>query len=482
MLNQKWITKLSGLFIIVAALIINPVFASSLEPAEIVAVDWHEGDKQLSGASRSYSFAAAHLSWPDEQMGVWLDQNLALFGEQPFARQQISRAHTGKPVSWQITELVKSINTSKLPVIDLLLHGQQSQGNSVFHSKESDNSKKPTLTITTSAGQTITIPVAMDTYLDSSTFRSLGHSKHLKAGSANVTLLQFHKPKLAADETIISAELQLTLKKQYGAGDIGVFWLAQKSKQQAQLPDFTKQQIIFNEDFSDSNWAANWSNLDRRSLIEQARAPQQPDNIALKVEFNPSQNTALNLVLLLESILPKEPEALYFQYDLFLTNNWLATKGGGKFPGLAGTYNKAGWGGRSADGTNGWSARGQFGDTIKSDDKFNNSTPLGFYAYYPDNGQNHGAAMYWNTGNNPLKPGKWYQITQYVKLNTPGKQDGVLRAWVDQQQVFERTDIRFRDTRDLKIERLWLNFYHGGTAKPVQLMELYIDNVILATE
>ncbi|WP_213999921.1 hypothetical protein [Arsukibacterium sp.] len=48
--------------------------------------------------------------------------------------------------------------------------------------------------------------------------------------------------------------------------------------------------------------------------------------------------------------------------------------------------------------------------------------------------------------------------------------------------MFERTDIRFRDTSDLKIERLWLNFYHGGTAKPVQEMELYIDNVILATD
>uniref|UniRef100_UPI00356B5FF1 hypothetical protein n=1 Tax=Arsukibacterium sp. TaxID=1977258 RepID=UPI00356B5FF1 len=63
-----------------------------------------------------------------------------------------------------------------------------------------------------------------------------------------------------------------------------------------------------------------------------------------------------------------------------------------------------------------------------------------------------------------------------------GEQNGVLKAWVDQQQVFERSNIRFRDTSDLKIERLWLNFYHGGTAKPAQRMELYIDNVILATE
>ncbi|WP_213999920.1 hypothetical protein [Arsukibacterium sp.] len=418
MLNQKWIVNVSCLLLL-WLLPIEAAQATPLAPAQIIAVDWHEGDKKLSGAGRSYSYAAAHLSWPEQQMGAWVDSNMVFLGKQAFAKQQINGSQQGQSVTWQVTELVRRIVNSDHQAIDLLLHGQESKGNSVFHSKESANNKAPKLIITTSTGNTIESSAAMDTYLDSSTFRSLGHSKNLKAGRQNVVLLQFNKPNLTADETIVSAELQLVLKKQYGSGDLGVFWLAQQRHKPAKLAEFTTKQIIFKEEFSDSNWAANWSSLDRRSLAEQAKAPQRTDNTALKVEFNPAQNTALNLVLLLKSIQAEEPEALYFQYDLYLNDNWLATKGGGKFPGLAGTYNRAGWGGRSADGKNGWSARGQFGDTIESDDKFNNSTPLGFYAYYPDNGQNHGAALYWDTGSNPIKPGKWYRLTQYVKLNTP---------------------------------------------------------------
>jgi hypothetical protein len=402
-------------------------------------------------------------------------------GNQPFAEQLISRAQTNKPVSWQVTGLVTQIINSKQPVIDFILRSHDGKGTSVFHSKESDSNRAPTLTITTSAGNVIKTTAVMDTYLDDSTYRSLGHSSTLKAGSRNLSLLRFAMPTLSAKEHVAEAELQLIVKKQFGSSNIGVFWLARPATTTKILPEFTTSQIIFRENFSERNWAANWSTLDRRSRSERVPSPARPDNYALKVEFNPAQNLALNLVLLLKSVLTEEPEALYFQYDLYLADNWLATKGGGKFPGLAGTYNKAGWGGRSADGSNGWSARGQFGDTISSDDKFNNSTPLGFYAYYPDNGQSYGSEMFWDN-TNAIKPGKWYRITQYVKLNTPGEQNGVLKAWVDQQQVFERSNIRFRDTSDLKIERLWLNFYHGGTAKPIQRMELYIDNVILATE
>ncbi|WP_290610853.1 polysaccharide lyase [Arsukibacterium sp. UBA3155] len=481
MLNLNWRSKIAVL-VALSLFCSLPLSASSLTAEQIVAIDWHEGNDNLEGASRSYSYAAAYISWPDEHMGAWIDQNSVFLGNKAFAEQRISRAQTNKQVSWQITALVKQISSTTQPNIDLLLHGKDSKGTTVFHSKESDISQAPTLIITTNSGAIIKTTTLMDSYLDESTFRSLGHSKNLKAGERNLSLLRFPVPKLPAGERIGSAELQLTVKKQFGSSNIGVFWLARPATKADVLPEFTKNQIIFNEDFSERNWAANWSSLDRRSLSDRVPAPTRPDNYALKVEFNPAQNLALNLVLLLKSVQSEEPEALYFQYDLYLTDNWLATKGGGKFPGLAGTYNKAGWGGRSADGSNGWSARGQFADTINSDDKFDNSTPLGFYAYYPDNGQNHGATLFWDSSDNLIKPGQWYRITQYVKLNTPTKADGVLKAWIDQQQVFEQTNIRFRDTAELKIERLWLNFYHGGTAKPVQPMTLYIDNVMLATE
>ena len=37
-----------------------------------------------------------------------------------------------------------------------------------------------------------------------------------------------------------------------------------------------------------------------------------------------------------------------------------------------------------------------------------------------------------------LEKNRWYSIEQYLKLNTPGENDGVLRAWVDGRLAFEK--------------------------------------------
>ena len=65
-------------------------------------------------------------------------------------------------------------------------------------------------------------------------------------------------------------------------------------------------------------------------------------------------------------------------------------------------------------------------------------------------------------------------------MNTPGKNDGILRAWVDGLPAFEKTDIRMRDTDALKIEAVWLNVYLGGSWTARSDHHLYIDNVVIA--
>ena len=57
-----------------------------------------------------------------------------------------------------------------------------------------------------------------------------------------------------------------------------------------------------------------------------------------------------------------------------------------------------------------------------------------------------------------------------------------MRAWLDGRLVMEKTDIRFRDTAELKIESIWLNVYHGGAAPSPRDMSLYIDNVVVAQQ
>jgi hypothetical protein len=175
-----------------------------------------------------------------------------------------------------------------------------------------------------------------------------------------------------------------------------------------------------------------------------------------------------------------EPEEVYFRYYLRFGDTWNPVVTGGKLPGLSGTYNRAGWGGRHADGTNGWSARGAFFQQNRDEPLFSTFRPIGSYLYHVKGGK-YGSVLGWNLGpTGMLEKNRWYSIEQYVKLNQPGESDGVLRAWVDGKLAYEKTDVVYRTVPTLKIESVWMNVYHGGIDDAPADLSLFIDNVVVA--
>ncbi|MEQ9065894.1 MAG: hypothetical protein RLO18_04175, partial [Gimesia chilikensis] len=108
---------------------------------------------------------------------------------------------------------------------------------------------------------------------------------------------------------------------------------------------------------------------------------------------------------------------------------------------------------------------------------------IGSYLYHPEirgsNSENQG----WGLGPAGwLGTNRWYSVEQYVRLNTPGRADGELKAWVDGRLVLDREGMEFRKTSELKIENAWFNVYHGGVAPAPAEMTLYIDNVVISRE
>ncbi len=71
-------------------------------------------------------------------------------------------------------------------------------------------------------------------------------------------------------------------------------------------------------------------------------------------------------------------------------------------------------------------------------------------------------------------------MEQYLKMNEPGLHNGVITAWVDGHQVFGKNDIMFRTVDSLKIEQIWFNFYHGGSAVSPYDQHMFMDNVVIA--
>lgn len=235
--------------------------------------------------------------------------------------------------------------------------------------------------------------------------------------------------------------------------------------------------VIFT-DFGSDGWHKHWSGGKRETISvvaeDKERHFQSLQNKALRIKVPKGEHYGASIQYKFKERTGSEPEEVYFRYYLRFGSDWDPAEGG-KLPGIGGTYDRAGWGGRPSNGRNGWSARGQFKGQKEG------KTPIGFYCYHADMQGKYGDTWIWEKDKlGYLDNNRWYCIEQYVRMNTPGKNDGILRGWVDGMLAFEKTDIRMRDMPDLKIECVWINIYHGGTWSAESDDHLFIDNIVIA--
>jgi hypothetical protein len=228
-------------------------------------------------------------------------------------------------------------------------------------------------------------------------------------------------------------------------------------------------------DFDDSSYVDTFtgsSNESRRELTStNARNGQ-----SLRVNIPEGDHNGTTLRYGFEDAGTAEPEELFAQYYVRFPTDLSVSGEGGKLPGPAGTYGDAGWGGREATGDDGWSARMVF---YEADDP--NEIRVGYYCYHVDMGGSYGDHFRWDKSLNPTR-GEWHRIDQQCTMNTPGDNDGILRGWIDGELAFEKTDFRFRDTTDLKIEEHWFNIYWGGSWSSPDDNHIMFDDFSLSTQ
>lgn len=175
----------------------------------------------------------------------------------------------------------------------------------------------------------------------------------------------------------------------------------------------------------------------------------------------------------------EDPEAMYAQYSIFFPEDTVLERAT-KIPGPAGLYGDGGAGCNRVTGGS-WSARGA---AVPGDEP--GTVSFDYYVYHvghgdPSGGYDCGDHFSWD-GSYPM--GGWIEITQYVEMNTPGEHDGVLRGWVDGQQVFEKTDFQFRDENhpNIGVERFYGPYiYWGGTWGAPASQNVYFRDMTLST-
>jgi len=464
--------------------------------------DWAEGlPGRSTGASRDYYNSAARLAWRNF-MGDWRDAENVAQGDAAYAVAPVKDEDSARFVEWDVTRLVRQWQEGKHQNQGFFLRTQGKGGTIVFCSREHETAEqRPALVVTGQGGLKRLCPVA-DTHLDTSTYRSLGDRNELRvSGRPNNLLVRFDLGAAKGLGRCSKAVLRLHTTRQYGDAEIGVFRCSQghslppsdsvaglASRYPGDEGIAADPSVIFSTDFEADSWADKWTYAGKMDVLDTVSADDRRrfaplSGKALRVKISQGANGALNTLFKFRKETGKEPEEVFFRYYLRLGDDWNQTIEGGKMPGISGTYGVAGWGGRKVNGRNGWSARGSFGRTIPDGNPLAGLHPIGTYCYHADMKGQYGSSWGWHEGYRGfLEKNRWYSVEQYLRLNTPGRRDGVLRAWVDGRRAFEKTDIRFRDVDKLKIEQIWMNVYHGGKRPSPYNQHLFIDNVVVATE
>jgi hypothetical protein len=463
---------------------------------------WVEGTQALDdGATRDYYNRAARLPWRN-YLGDWHDANGSSQGNTPFGMTTLIDDNTAEYIEWDIKNLLQAWVDGQFPNKGMILKRVSGGGTFKFYSRERANlAERPELVITTDTG-TQTIAPEADTYLAPSTYQGMGDSESLEISDERPILLRFDLSGYGNGTTIINATLRLFVYAEYGGGslDAGVFRCSQGHELPPSDPLYgisaqfpfdegleSHPDVFLFEDFEPTDWGNDWtygtSASTLETLISDAVRQFEPfQGKAVRVEIPMGSNTGMNVGYDFADEVGYEPEEIYFRYYLRYADDW-DTNDGGKMPGISGTYGVAGWGGRPSNGSNGWSARGTFRILPPAGNPFSESVPNGNYVYHADMSGTYGDVHLWqNDYRGILEKNRWYSVEQYLKMNTPGENDGVMRAWVDGRLAWEKMDWRWRDIDSLKIERIWMNVYHGGTAPVQQDVHLYIDNVVIAKQ
>ncbi len=83
------------------------------------------------------------------------------------------------------------------------------------------------------------------------------------------------------------------------------------------------------------------------------------------------------------------------------------------------------------------------------------------YLYHPNQKYNYADDFQWGIA---FETGRWYEITQRIKLNSVGQRNGLLDVWVDKEKVLSRSDLEFRKIPQVKLNGFFFSTFYGGNS------------------
>jgi len=423
------------------------------------------------GATCEYFNVGARIPWR-HKLGDWRDADGRPQGDRPYAVARIEAGAPGGVVQWDVTGLARQWSSGSAPAGALVLESMKGGAAIAFASRESPDARlRPRLRVSLDDGSpAISLSPTADTTLDCSTVSSLGNRATLGVGDVRSTIA-FDVDAIAG-KPIARATLELAQARHDGTAIVGVFALDPRvAHPSTPAPTgiatrFPRDEgiqrdpdVVFATGFESPFWRSDWSYVSLGSHAEaiardDARKFEPLLGSALRVTIPKGANLGLDMGYSFLDKLGKEPEEIYFRYYIRFGDDWNPTVDGGKLPGPAGTYGRAGWGGRKANAREGWSLRGFFLRASNEANPLHGRVGIGTYAYHAAGEDFFGDEWDWNLATQLLERNHWYCLEQHLKINSPGARDGLLRAWIAGVRAFDKEDVYLRDTPLIKIEKI----------------------------
>ena len=161
--------------------------------------------------------------------------------------------------------------------------------------------------------------------------------------------------------------------------------------------------------------------------------------------------------------LKKTADTACMSYDVRFSSNFHFSAGG-KLPGLLGvapgTAPSTPTGGGSV--AHGWSGRLMWlgPSSYSFAGEGGNDNMAVTYLYHPGQSSKWGDNIQWHK---PFIDGKWHHVQQCHTMNTVGKANGVLKAWLDGVQVVNDSDVVYRTDPNVHITHFDWSIFRGGS-------------------
>ena len=460
-----------------------------------------------SGVTEDFWNRGLGLYWQNAGCD-WRDRNNAAQGALPFSTGALRDGQVALDLTELVARWLATGNTG-------LLIRTTSPTCQIASREDPDPSRRPSLVVVTE-GESVACPCTADASINPSTAYSLGQRPVLTYGKfvMQFDLSAVTGPVRRATLTLHAVQsgepaqfevMRLDPPHIFTGGGTPRLGLAQGYPYDQGIQ--AHRDVLLATDFSGDNW--------KRFFGENVSDPTFGRDPFLQSTYIGGQfvkgsvgSSSLNYMWTAHR--QPEPEEVYFRYYVLLEDDFGSLVEGNKMPGLAGRYGTTwdghhytrvtGNGGVRTIGdirvdevgrrlVRGWSMRGVAYRKPADDNPYRDLTALITYAYHVDQRGNYGDNWRWSTV--CLQHNRWYCIEQYARMNTvqgpfdqygngSGRRDGIVRAWVDGVPVFEKTDVRFRLNEGIKINEVWLNWYHGGRKPAAATHHWRMSNIVVA--